>query len=129
MSLGVYDERNPTAQVAFLDSTNGVAFKEILAANPRNFRVDNILVASTSVVDKVVILALGATEAYRMPAVIVPAGAGDGVVPAVDLIAALGTLGQGALVLAVNRALDVRVTVAMGAGETLYLTILGGECS
>jgi hypothetical protein len=58
--------------------------------------------------------------------VVIPAGAGYGAVPSVDLVAALIPSTLGAILLPANFLIEVKPDPLLGSGEELLFSFLGG---
>lgn len=90
-------------------------------------RFDMVLAISTSVTDHDVRLeAYVAAVGYILGTVSVPAGAGYGVVPAVDLVAALIAAPNDGVVLPAGANLRGACAASLASGETLTLVCVGG---
>jgi len=87
-------------------------------------RIDQFSAVSTDTVDVLVQIQIGG---QIVDTVKVPAGAGNGTVPAVDLMKALTLdLGLNHIVLPANGALQVLTVAAVSAGKTLTFLATGG---
>jgi hypothetical protein len=110
----------PTAQIVEGDGTSLV---QIGAAYKTDVRWDAIACTSTSLTPRVVTLYV---DVFSIGSVVIPAGAGYGVVPAEDLLAGAEVVQRDGLVMPALAELYAAVDVALGAGETIGFVLQGG---
>jgi hypothetical protein len=95
------------------------------------FRVDSITVVNTDSIDHVLQVAIDSNprsdEEYGILAtVVVPAGAGNGTVPVVDLLAAFPVTLQQGFAVDWSAEISFRTTVAVTTGARIGITTIGG---
>lgn len=130
MGNAIYDEKSPiTGSVTFI-LPEGTTMKGVGPANYDPWRVDAIAVSNTDSIDHV--LDVGWFDNYtvgalsRLASVVVPAGAGDGTTPPLDVLAALAGPYINGIILAATLGIGFTLAVAMGSGATLTIWVQGG---
>lgn len=96
------------------------------------YRVDLLIASSSSIADQVLDVGFADVNTtpgplLRMASVIIPAGAGDGIVPAVDVLAGILPVVAGGLPLGATQVLILHLQATPGAGEMVLVTWSGGE--
>lgn len=105
----------PGAAVNFGSTPNG------------DFRVDSIVITSTDIVDRAVQIQFGNGNQAILGYVNVPAGAGQGSVPAVDYLTALAVAGLvGGFAIPQGDDLYWAILTAPTAAHTVQIAVLGG---
>lgn len=127
MSFQTFDERIALAigsQLLPADTTVAKSFWTI-AGDVR--RLDTVVLSSTDTVDRVVQFSvlLGATN-FPLFEVNVPAGAGHGVVPAVELFATINQVNLVGIVIPTNGTLQWSAVVTVTAAKAITAVALGG---
>lgn len=127
MSFQVFDERISLAigsQILPADTTVAKSFWTI-AGDSR--RLDAVVISSTDTVDRVVQFSvlLGATN-FPLFEVSIPAGSGHGVVPPVELFAAVNLANLVGLVVPTNGTVQWAAVVTITAAKAITAVALGG---
>jgi hypothetical protein len=126
VSLQTYDEHTALCQLVQIEDSDGTTPKYITQGPGTGCRVDALILTSSSAAGADVGFYLNNGSNVPIGTVAVPAGAGlSGAVPAVDAIPILAPVLAG-LVLAPGTSLYVGVAVALGAGEVVSVSALGG---
>jgi hypothetical protein len=127
MGLSIYDETLPFTQYAQIIEGSGTGFVQCWTTAKGALRLDAIHVWSLSASAHYVRVAIENASGYlELGDVEIPAGAGHTTVPGVDLVLELAPAAIGAFVLAPTDILNVKCPVALGAGEAIGMSILGG---
>jgi hypothetical protein len=127
MSFTTFDERialSAASQIAPGDTTTAKSF---WTTDAQVRRVDSILLSSTDTVDRYVqfSLNLGATD-QQMFEVLVPAGAGHGVVPVVEVFATINQANLIGLVVGPSCVLRWNAVVTITTAKVLQAVLTGG---
>lgn len=127
MGLSIFDESLAVFKRAELlpaDATDEVTVFESLSAQ---IRIDALLISSTAIASHDVTLSLSDNYTSYAPiaTVSVPAGAGSGSIPIVDLVPSL-PVPIGAVILPPRTEITLRCAVTLGSGEALTIAVLGG---
>jgi len=126
--IQAFNEVYPVNVSCFLTNAMGTTPQAFNSAIYTKFRLDAIVASSSDTVDRVLVLELyDGLFYYPLGSVNVPAGAGQGTVPVVDVIAALPTNVQKSVVQADSYFLQARVTVAVTAAKQLNVIGIGGS--
>lgn len=133
MGNSSYDEKSIlNGQRSFTDA---YADQWYLVGGPNSYvpyRVDLLIASSTSIAAQVLDVAFGDANdtpgpLLRVASVIIPAGAGDGTIPVVDVLVGILPVLAGGLPLASNQVLFLHLQATPGSGEIVVVTWLGGE--
>lgn len=127
MGLSIYDEKLPFTQYAEILPGSGTNFVQCWTTAKGQIRIDALRVWSLSAAAHYVRVALQNASGYmELGDFEVPAGAGHGALPQVDLVEELAPVAIGAFVLGPTDILNVKCPVALDEGEAIGLSILGG---
>ncbi len=128
MSFQPYEYRNLhflNTQYVTADGTNP---KNIFTGVPTASRVDSVVLQNTDTIDHVVDIATGhASVTVGLCSVNVPAGAGTGTTPPVELFQALALNNVPCIYLNSAEVLRISLAVAMQAGKQLNVSASGGD--
>lgn len=128
MGIQQYDESAPLVGMAQIVNADGTGVVTLDTSTTARRRYDSILVTSTAVADhKLTIWTYVGAFGNKLGVVNIPAGAGSGAVPGVEVIAGLALGNVGAIVLPPVTDLKAKLEVTLGAGELMYITLLGGS--
>lgn len=133
MGNQIFDEKYPNVvsrKVTSADSTDPLGLN--YSINNLAYRVDALLVASTAAEDHLMGVYIGDPQSFSPPYpdilfVNIPAGAGNGTVPLVDVLAAFPLALQGGIAFFHEQGFSVHLVEALGAGETMSIAIIGGD--
>ena len=125
--LSSFSEAMPaTNAVAFLPAT-GTNYQTLITGLYSSFRVDAILATNSDSVDHVVLLALNQSGTrHVIGSATIPAGAGTGGAAAVDVLALAMPATVAGIPFVAVESLDAKMVVAVGAGNTVELCVVGG---
>jgi hypothetical protein len=127
MSFQVFDEHTLVNYLTRIANAQGTTPVAVATAPQPGLRIDAIIAGNDDSIDHVVEFGIdNGAQAHYLGSVVVPAGAGQGGVPAVDVLAALQVGTLGAVLVAPDIEVVARVPVAMQGASYLYLTTVGG---
>ena len=128
MGLSFFDEQRPVQQVNKIDAAVGTALVVAWNEEPFPSRVDWIIVANSDVIPHVVDVWYNKSSyGVLVGSVSVPAGAGYGGSPSIDLLAAMMAVPFTGLLFDNNGSLSYSVEVAVTAAFTVTLLTIGGD--
>jgi hypothetical protein len=127
MSFLTFDERIALSLASQLAPADTTTAKSFWTADAQVRRADSILLSSTDTVDRYVQFSInfGATD-QALFEVLVPAGAGHGVVPVVEVFEAINKLNMVGLVFAPSSILRWNAVVTITAAKVIQAVITGG---
>lgn len=127
MSLGQFNENHAIQTTQFFFVSDGTSQKGVSSQQSFDTRYDQCLCMNAGLIDHVVNIGfqLGPPN-INIISVNVPAGAGLGGVPPVDLLLNFGTTLQPGLVVPSGSQLAVNLEVAVVADNDVLMTFLGG---
>jgi len=127
MGLTVYDERIPYASYLQLVPADTTTWKVLHGTLPSSLRADMIKVRSGSATEAIVHLAIYTSGSYaELGSVPIPAVAGHGGDPGVNLLASVLDTPLDGLAVAAGIQLAVSVETTLDTGEFLDFTLVGG---
>jgi hypothetical protein len=127
MSFGQFDERILTAYHADFDDSYPLDTFEFISPGNFGSRLDVGFACNTDTVDHVLSAwQNGVIDRYTLGSVVIPAGAGNGTIPAVDIVAAFGTINQPCLVAAPGNSLYLVLEAAPSTGKLVTVNGWGG---
>jgi hypothetical protein len=127
VSLQQFDERNPVQVGVGIVAANTTTDVAIISAAALDTRIDSVLATNTDTIPHVVGLRVGiGGGAYSLGTVSVPAGAGTGGAPTVDVLASGFPTTQVGFILKNGNTLSGHVEVTMVGGSYVHLVAIGG---
>lgn len=127
MSFQAFDEHTLQVIVGTLDDTTGNTWQVILAPPSNGGRIDAITMSNQDTIAILVEFSIAqGGQPAMLGAVSVPAGAGSGVVPAVDALAALQVGAPGAVMINNGSVFQFRATTLPSAGTYVLALCVGG---
>lgn len=132
LGLQIFDEKRPRNASLTIEDTDSGDWQQLMAPDFGTWvRVDGITITSTDTVARVVSFSLGQpvtgeTSWGLIGSVSVPAGAGDGTVPPLDVLPLILPAGLSGIVLDGQYSLSVKMPTAPATGKTLTITLWGG---
>lgn len=128
MGLAQFDEKQPNVQACIFLDTDTTSPKTIGGPWIAFARIDAIRITSTSLQDHTLALHMyDLTNDYPIGEVVVPAGAGSGAVPPVDVASPPLVEALGGIVVSVAMFLRGHLKVALDTGEAITVVAFGGE--
>jgi hypothetical protein len=126
MGLTTYDESFPFLGVNVLNNASGTTPVAVVNAQPQKVRLDKMRATSTCAAPYVLGIFLRTSGvSYRIGGISIPAGAGDGTVPTVDVLAGMLTPIDG-LTLSNAWGIYAGVDTTITAPGTITLSTYGG---
>jgi hypothetical protein len=125
MSTSQFNETRPIVQQIILDLAIADGAESILDWGSDNFRIDAMVATSTEPIDHVLTVILHSSVDTPLGSVNVPAGAGHGAVPAVDVLGGLPTVLHGGWPMTQAENVDVALEVTCSTG-VVAVTAIGG---
>lgn len=127
MTVTAFDEHVPQQDLYWLSDSDTDAWTGILTGDGRGSRYDALTVSSDDTIDHTLEFKIDAGGApIYLGSVVVPAGAGQDGVPAVDALAALQVGSTAGILLLGGIAFSWRVTVALSADKHITMLAVGG---
>lgn len=127
MGFAVYDEHILQQPYSVLANADGTGIKTFYQAPTPGARVDSLWAVSDDTVDHTVNLVVQANgDNIFLPDVLIPAGAGHGAVPAVELITASVSPLMGCILLFEQFQLAINLPVIVSSGKHLWIWGQGG---
>lgn len=127
MGFQTFDERIAINLVAQLANSDGTTSRSIWTADAQVRRLDAIFISSTDTVDRYVQfnLNIGAAD-QALWEVLIPAGAGHGVVPSVEVFETLNKVNLAGMVVGPGNIVRWNAVVTLTSAKILQLIALGG---
>jgi hypothetical protein len=125
MATSVYSETRPIVQQRVLAIVSGTDPFSVLDWGSDNARIDVLIASSTEAIDHVLTVLINSSEGIAVGSVNIPASAGHGAVPAVDVLAGLPFPLRNGWAQTPAETVEVALEVACVAGE-IALVALGG---
>jgi hypothetical protein len=126
MALAQLNESRPLFATRTALPADTTVAQQILAALAADARVDSIICVSTDTVDRVVDLFYHTNANFQLSSMTVPAGAGTGIIPSVDLMTNPIFAAQGGLVIRAGDSLQEAVETTITAAKQIGMVVLGG---
>ena len=127
MGFSIYDEHVLVFSTQQLVAADTTVFKSLLTGSGLGQRLDAILVSNSDIIDHVVEFRMVTGVIYApVGGVLILAGAGAGVIPAVDVVTLLPFGAPAGPLLAPNAAIQARVVVAVTAAYAVGFYLAGG---
>src|SRR6266581_6119863 len=128
MGLSQFDEQLAIVGVGIINAATGTARIAAAAFQGRQHRVDSVFCTNTDVIAHVVRLWMNKGGVFALlGSETIPAGAGTGGAPSIDLLASCLPVGEAGLVLDNTCELDVSVEVAVTLTNEVDVTLQGGN--
>lgn len=125
MGLGIYDEIIGMVQESTWGPANSTGVVNATGLYTFTYRIDNISAVSSDTIDHLVQVWLASGWICTIN---VPAGAGNGTVPTVDLMAAIkAATGMDHLLLMPSTRLQFATPVVMSTGKQIWFVMVGGS--
>jgi hypothetical protein len=126
VGLSAFEELSPWTRGTQFDDSNATADKAVFYIANRRVRLDLLLASSDDTVDQEVIFGanLDAGDYVVLGSVPIPAGAGFGGVPPVNILPSLGYSGDG-IVFSPDVVIQAHCTALMSSGKFVYLVAWG----
>ena len=127
MGMSVYDEYLPRVSSVTIQDSDGTTPKVMAIGLAKGTRIDAILVSSTSIAPRVFNLLLGNGGGPSLTSVSIPAGAGFGATPPVDVLSLVPGYMSGGIILPYGEFLSAGLELALLTGETILVATQGGD--
>ena len=125
MSTSQYSETRPIVGQLLLTSYQETSPLTILDWGSDNYRIDAMIASSTEAIDHALTVVIHSSVDIPVGTVNIPAGAGHGAVPAVDVLGGLPSILRNGWAMTVAESVEVQLEVACVGGE-ISLVALGG---
>lgn len=128
MANSAVEEYTPIVQVGYLQNSDGINYATIPAGKSNGWRFDVMIASNTDTIDHNLNLrySSGGNFVY-LGTVKVPAGAGQGLVPAVDVIGSLAGALVGGIVIGGSDGLSMRVEETITSPDRVSVLMWGGS--
>lgn len=127
MGVDTFSETFPAFEYVSFTDSDGTGEKYIPNTGyPVPARWDTILATSTDTVDKLLVCSTAGGLPNALGSVTIPAGAGNGTVPSVDVLAALLPAGVSGIALPDYAQLVFNLAAAASSGKFVRVIALGG---
>jgi hypothetical protein len=125
MSTSQFNETRPIVQQVILDVDIAEGEESVLDWGSDNFRIDAMVATSTEPIDHVLTVILHSSLDTPLGSVNIPAGAGHGAVPAVDVLGGLPSILRNGWAMTPAESVHVALEVTCSTG-LVAVTAIGG---